>query len=285
MVKQTLTTIDHCRDVAGLEYVYPVLSRRAGGLSIGINFNTNNACNWRCVYCQVPNLVRGNAPAMDFQLLAEEFRFFLDTVRNGGFFDRFNVPKELRVIKDIAISGNGEPTSLRAFDKAVLLIGQLAQEKEVLPLSQFVLITNGSLIHRTSVQKGLKILNDYQGQVWFKLDSATESRRRKINNSRQTNKSVLNNLKRSSALCETHLQTCVMDFLSCSEKEDEKAAYLNLLGEIKKSSVKVNKIMFYTTARPSLQPEAMDIKKRGKKEMNQFAKSAETLGYQVTCSY
>lgn len=78
-MSQKLTTSDHSRDIAGLKYVYPVISRRAGGLSIGINFNTNNACNWRCVYCQVPDLVRGAAPEMDFGLLEQELRFFFKT--------------------------------------------------------------------------------------------------------------------------------------------------------------------------------------------------------------
>ncbi|OYZ39127.1 MAG: radical SAM protein, partial [Methylotenera sp. 24-45-7] len=57
--KKTLTTTDHNRDVIGMKYVYPVVSRRAGGVSIGINLNVNNACNWRCIYCNVPDLTRG----------------------------------------------------------------------------------------------------------------------------------------------------------------------------------------------------------------------------------
>ena len=57
----TLGTDDHSRDAAGLKYVYPVVSRRAEGVSVGINLNPNNACNWRCVYCQVPDLVLGAA--------------------------------------------------------------------------------------------------------------------------------------------------------------------------------------------------------------------------------
>ncbi len=63
--RKALSTTDHSRDGAGLSYVYPVVSRRAGGVSVGINLNTNNACNWRCIYCQVPDLVRGAAPPVD----------------------------------------------------------------------------------------------------------------------------------------------------------------------------------------------------------------------------
>ena len=75
-----LTIRDHSRDVAGLTYVYPVLSRRAGGISVGINFNVNNACNWRCVYCQVPDLALGSAPEVDLLKLRDELCFFLDYV-------------------------------------------------------------------------------------------------------------------------------------------------------------------------------------------------------------
>ena len=44
-----LDSTDHSRDSAGMTYVYPVVSRRAGGVSIGMNLNPNNACNWRCI--------------------------------------------------------------------------------------------------------------------------------------------------------------------------------------------------------------------------------------------
>ncbi len=81
-----LTTSDHNRDKAGLTYIYPVLSRRSGGLSVGVNLNTNNACNWRCIYCQVPNLIRGSAPTVNLEQLAQELRSFLGDVIHGNFF-------------------------------------------------------------------------------------------------------------------------------------------------------------------------------------------------------
>ncbi|MCG8997432.1 radical SAM protein, partial [Laribacter hongkongensis] len=62
MTSTPLTPHDHSRNSAGFQYVYPVLSRRAGGVSVGINLNPNQACNWRCIYCQVPGLVRSQAP-------------------------------------------------------------------------------------------------------------------------------------------------------------------------------------------------------------------------------
>ena len=78
-----LTVEDHNRDVSGLTYVYPVVSRRAGGVSIGINLNINNACNWRCLYCQVPNLTRGTPPPINLALLEKELRSFLNELLHG----------------------------------------------------------------------------------------------------------------------------------------------------------------------------------------------------------
>ena len=240
MTKQ-LTTIDHSRNVVGLKYVYPVISRRAGGLSIGINVNTNNACNWRCVYCQVPELVRGTAPEMNFQLLEEEFKFFLDQVLNGDFYDQFNVPEQNRVIKDIAISGNGEPTSIKNLDRVIALIGKIATQKKVFPESDFILITNGSLMHQKGVQNGLRALNRYRGQVWFKLDSATEQGRKKINNAQLSNKKVLENLQLSTTLCETSIQMCMINYLSIEESKNENKAYLQLLELLKKTRLRLPK--------------------------------------------
>lgn len=280
-MSQKLTTTDHSRDIAGLKYVYPVISRRAGGLSIGINFNTNNACNWRCVYCQVPDLVRGSAPEIDFLLLEQELRFFLKQVLEGDFYQQYEVPEQHRVIKDIAISGNGEPTSLKNFDQAIELIGKIATQMKVLPASNFVLISNGSLIHQSHVQAGLKSLNKYNGEVWFKLDSVTTLGRKKINDCKQATEKVLENLILSSQLCETKLQTCMLEFLSAEEAEKERQAYVGFLME---SKAKIKEVMLYTLARPSLQPEASQLAKMDQQTMSQFANQLSEQGYQVTVS-
>ncbi|MGZ5575701.1 MAG: radical SAM protein [Methylobacter sp.] len=280
----TLTTTNHSRDIAGLRYVYPVLSRRAGGLSIGINFNTNNACNWRCIYCQVPDLKIGAAPDLDFQLLEDELRFFLDDVLNGDFYRRFQVDEDKQVIKDIAISGNGEPTSLKDFDKAVALIGRVATEAGVLPHSNFVLITNGSLVHRSGVQNGLKVLKEYGGEVWFKLDSATEQGRALSNNARQSSKASVENLLLCAKLCPTKLQTCLLEYDKQGWSREEKDAYLDLLRNIKEKGYMLKEVMLYTLARPSHQPESERLEKLPVGELNAFADEIRRLGFEVLVS-
>jgi wyosine [tRNA(Phe)-imidazoG37] synthetase (radical SAM superfamily) len=279
-----LITHNHSRDIVGLKYIYPVLSRRAGGLSIGINFNTNNACNWRCIYCQVPDLTVGSAPKMDFQLLEEELRFFLAIVLYGDFYQQFQVEENQRVIKDIAISGNGEPTSLKSFAKAVELIGRVATEFGVLPNSHYVLITNGSLVHQPKVQAGLKVLKAYSGEVWFKLDSATDEGQTLMNNARQSCQSHVENLLLAAQNCPTKLQICLVDYEGNGLFEQEKVAFLNLLATIKPANANIQHVMLYTIARPSLQPEASRLAPLSMEALNNFANDIRLLGFDVSVS-
>src|SRR5512142_302742 len=175
-----LTTARHDRDVVGYTYVYPVVSRRAKGVSIGINLNPNNACNWRCIYCQVDGLVRGAAPSLDLALLERELNAVLDAVEHGAFLQDHVAP-EHRHLSDLAISGNGEPTSSPQFPDVVELLGRIRQSRELVRELPVVLITNGSLADRASVQSTLARLAEIGGRVWFKLDAGSDEGLRRTN--------------------------------------------------------------------------------------------------------
>ena len=280
-----LTVKDHNRNAAGLTYIYPVISRRSGGLSIGINFNTNNACNWHCVYCQVPNLSLGAAPELDFELLETELTFFLQDVLHGDFYDRFEMEPELRVIKDIAISGNGEPTSVKGFAKVIELIIRVTEQAKIPDPFQYVLITNGSLIHHSDVQDGLKLFNQYNGQVWFKLDSATDKGRDLTNHSALSLQKHTENLLISARLCSTWVQTCMLQFESGQGlvNATEQEAYLALLQQVSQQ-VSLQGVMLYSLARESLQPEANMITSVTEQQLNDFTQRVRQLGLTVKAS-
>ena len=166
-----------------MTYVYPVVSRRAGGVSVGINLNPNNACNWACIYCQVPNLVRGSGPELDLAVLESELRALLTEILHGDFMQN-HVPEGARRLNDIALSGNGEPTSSRQFPAVIDLIGRIKTEFGLKGKVKLVLISNGSLMDRSRVQSGLRRMAGLDGEVWFKVDSATVEGLRRINQTR-----------------------------------------------------------------------------------------------------
>jgi wyosine [tRNA(Phe)-imidazoG37] synthetase (radical SAM superfamily) len=283
-----LSVKNHDRDVAGYQYIYPVVSRRSGGLSIGINFNTNNACNWGCVYCQVPDLSIGTAPELDFKLLRKELAEFLKDVLHGTFYERFQLEPEMRVIKDIAISGNGEPTSVKDFSQAIAVITEQVEQAGISEPFQYVLITNGSLLHKADVQAGLRLFNQYHGQIWFKVDSVTELGRANINHAAISRHKQRENLLMSAKLCSTWLQTCVLKFVSNTDvygllEEQEQTAYLDFLRTII-TEVSLRGVMLYGLARASLQPEANYITSANMSQLHAFADRIRQVGVNVKVS-
>jgi wyosine [tRNA(Phe)-imidazoG37] synthetase (radical SAM superfamily) len=279
-----LTTSDHNRDKAGLTYIYPVLSRRSGGLSVGVNLNTNNACNWRCIYCQVPNLIRGSAPTVNLEQLAQELRSFLGDVIYGNFFDREEVSDEFRVIKDIAISGNGEPTTAREFDQVVNVIELILKEYGLLGSVKCVLITNGSMVNKVHVKKGLQKLAEMNGEIWFKVDSATPIGIAKINQVKGSNTSTLKRLKIAAELCPTLLQTCVFSYKNKTPDDTETNAYLNLLKAVVSRKIPIKGVLLYGIERQSLQPEAKIINKVPEAWLQELALQIKALSIDVSVS-
>ena len=280
-----LTTADHSRDSAGLTYVYPVISRRSGGLSIGINLNPNNACNWRCIYCQVPDLIRGSSPEIDLQQLQKELDGFLNDVIHGDFYDRYEVAEDLRTIKDIAISGNGESTSAAEFDQVIELIGQSISRFVLQNKIKLVLITNGSLAHKEVVQSGLATMKSINGEVWFKLDSATDAGLKNINNAGISIERVKENLRIMSELCPTWLQTCVFKLDGELPSSNECESYLQFLSDLKKENIKIDGVLLYGLARPSMQLEAPRLSAVSEAWMNKFADEISQLGFQMRVNH
>jgi wyosine [tRNA(Phe)-imidazoG37] synthetase (radical SAM superfamily) len=276
----SLDVTDHSRDSAGLRYVYPVISRRASGVSVGINLNTNNACNWRCIYCQVPELKRGAAPPVDLALLEQELRGFLHELLHGDFMQR-RVPEGARRINDIALSGNGEPTSAKEFEQVITLIGKLRQELELPSLIKLVLITNGSLMHRKNVQRGVYKLAQLNGEVWFKVDRASKAGMQRINNIRISMVKVRENLATSIALCPTWLQTCWFMLDSEPPGKQDEDDYLNFLATLLRDNIKPEGVLLYSLARPTLQPEAPQLAAMSEEQLEAFAVRIRALGLET----
>ncbi|MBU1265147.1 MAG: radical SAM protein [Gammaproteobacteria bacterium] len=276
----TLTPIDHDRDSAGMTYVYPVVSRRAGGVSVGVNLNPNNACNWACVYCQVPNLVRGTAPEIDLAQLEAELRAMLDDILHGDFMQT-RVPEGARRLNDIALSGNGEPTSAKAFPQVIELIGRVIADFELVGKIKLVLITNGSLVDRPRVQDGLGKMTALNGEVWFKFDSATAAGMRSINQTRISPDKQFERLAVAARLCPTWLQTCVFALDGAPLSDAEQAAYLAAVARIRQQAIPVRGVLLYGLARPSMQPQASRLSALPAEWLEAFAKKIRVAGLPV----
>src|SRR3954463_8196529 len=103
--------LDHPRVFRENTFVYPVLSRRSRGISIGVNLNPDKVCNFDCIYCQVDRRSAADTEFVESDRLYEELEQALELVVSGALYrdDRFAAtPEALRRLNDIAFSGDGE---------------------------------------------------------------------------------------------------------------------------------------------------------------------------------
>ena len=266
-----------------MTYVYPVVSRRAGGVSVGVNLNPNNACNWACVYCQVPDLTRGTAPDIDLAQLEAELRALLTDILHGDFMQT-RVPEGVRRLNDIALSGNGEPTSAKAFPQIIELIGRVMAGFDLVGKIKLVLITNGSLADRPRVQDGLRKMAALNGEVWFKFDSAIASGMRSINQTRIAPDKQFERLAAAAQLCPTWLQTCMFALDGVPPSDAEQAAYLAAMVRVRQQRIPVQGVLLYGLARPSMQPQAKRLSALPVPWLEAFAEKIRAAGLPVKVS-
>ena len=261
-------------------YVYPVVSRRAGGVSVGVNLNPNNACNWRCLYCQVPDLKRGGPPPIDQVQLEDELRQMLTAIVHGDFLAS-QVPEAMRRLNDVAISGNGEPTSAPEFPAVVELIGRVLADFALLGSIRLVLITNGSLAGKSRVRAGLRSMAGLGGEVWFKFDRATRAGMRLVNDSASDPERHYQRLKIVAGLCPTWVQTCLFALDGQPPEQAEVAAWLGMLMRAVNEGVPLRGVLLYGLARPSMQAEAERLSALPEAWLRELAGRVEALGLAV----
>ena len=186
----------HPRSYRENKFVYPVLSRRSRGISIGVNLNPDKVCNFDCIYCQVDRRSEAETRFVEFdQLLAEldeMFRF----VTSGDIYDDEtfrDVPAELRRLNDVAFSGDGEPTTYKNFDEIVSRAAEL-KRRHALENVKLVLITNASMFHRPAVERGLEILDANNGETWAKLEAGTDEYFQLVERTKIPFRQVLDNI-------------------------------------------------------------------------------------------
>ena len=252
---------NHTRRFAENRYVYPVLSRRAGGLSIGVNLNRNMACTFRCVYCQVDREAGGAGGGrlpepVDLGVLADELDQMVAAVQSGRLFEgpRFaTTPEHLRRLNDIALSGDGEPTLCPQFAEAVEVCARVRRQHGLDDV-KLVLITNASLLDRERVRRGLAVLDGAHGEIWAKLDAGTEAYYRRVSRSAVPFAKILDNLREAARARPIVIQTLLMRLEGQPPPAEELAEYCRRLGELAAAGGRIKLVQLYTVARRPAEP-------------------------------
>jgi len=249
---------DHARNWQQNLYCYPVVSRRSGGLSIGVNLNPDKACNFDCIYCQVDRTTPATVRKVDLEIVRRELDGLIRIAQSGDLWQQtpFNaVPPEKRVIQDIAFSGDGEPTTYPKFDEAVQLAADLRQQHK-LSDTKLVLITDACYLTRPIVERGLNIMDANNGEIWAKLDAGTEDYYQAINRPNYPLQHVLENIRAAAQQRPVVIQSLWMRVHDEPPPTSEIKAFCRRLQEIIDAGGKIKLIQLYTIARETTEEYA-----------------------------
>ncbi|NJL30882.1 MAG: hypothetical protein HC898_04215 [Phycisphaerales bacterium] len=148
---------EHPRSWRDFTYLYPVISRRSRGLSIGINVNLNQKCSFDCVYCSVDTtpVPAAEATKVNLDVLESELAQMLELVRSGEIWNDAalrDTPDKYRRLNDIAFSGDGEPTIYPKLDEAMARVAAV-KARHKLRDARIVLVTNTSGLERLPARR------------------------------------------------------------------------------------------------------------------------------------
>jgi wyosine [tRNA(Phe)-imidazoG37] synthetase (radical SAM superfamily) len=261
---------DHSRHFADFAFVYPVISRRSRGLSLGVNLNPDKVCNFDCVYCEVDRTRPGRAKQVDLVRMQEELSAMIRLVKSGGLAlePKFSeAPALARDIKDIAFSGDGEPTTAANFAACVQAVADVKQA-EGLTQTKIVLITNAAGLDKAEVKRGLEILDANVGEVWGKLDAGTEAYFRRVNRTPVQFERILRNLQATARARPIVIQSLFFRLNGAAMPPEELAAYCARLNAIVAAGGQIREVQAYTIARPTPEPSATKL---GAEELNVIA--------------
>ncbi len=246
----------HSRNWRENLYVYPVISRRSEGLSVGVNLNPDKACNFDCVYCQVDRKVPPVVRKVDPDVLRDELDHMASIAVSGELFDDVqfgHVPPAYRRFNDIAFSGDGEPTASPQFPAAVHIAAEI-RRKYGLHEVKLILITDSAFLTRPKVADALAELDANNGEIWAKLDAGTEEHYRLINRPNVPLATILDNITQTARIRPVVIQSLWMNVHGSPPPDAEVDAFAQRLRDILQAGGRLKLVQMHTIARQTAEP-------------------------------
>jgi wyosine [tRNA(Phe)-imidazoG37] synthetase (radical SAM superfamily) len=187
------------------------------------------------------------------------------------------VPANLRRLNDIALSGDGEPTTYKNFDEIIEACAEVKRNAEKrnrecevgsgkiapsrhspLPAGypraggsplKMVLITNASMFHRPHVERGLEILDRNNGEIWAKLEAGTDEYYHLIERTPIPFRQILDNITSAARVRPLVIQSLFMRVAGEPPSEAELEAFCDRLNEITTAGGQLKLVQIYTIAR------------------------------------
>lgn len=235
--------------------IYPAVSRRAGGLSLGVNlFPEGKRCNFDCAYCEVTAEKGGSA--FTSEGLWAELEEWIGSHRAESGSARFGAGV---LPVDIAFAGDGEPTLSSHLAEAIDIVAEARRRwPATLGGTKIVLITNSTgfldpqvsgVLHRAAEDHGL--------EIWAKLDAGSEDWYRRVNRKGPPFGLLVDGLLEFARLRPVVLQTMFCALAEAPRgrptvpSEREIDAWIDLVFSLASRGARFSEIHLYTQSRPA----------------------------------
>ncbi len=238
---------------AGSTHVYAVISSRARGLSVGVNLNPDQFCNFDCCYCEVDrrSLARGATPEpVNAHALAHELAGALSMVNAGSLLKHAYfaaLPPPMLQMVHVAISGDGEPTLCPNFAEAVEAVVHL-RAAGIVPYFKLVLLTNATALDEPLVRAGLRLFTR-SDEIWAKLDAGTQEGMDLINRSAVPLGKVLQNILQLARQRPVIVQSMFVEVDGRLPERTELCELASRLNHLKEGGAQIPMVQVYSATR------------------------------------
>lgn len=270
------------REFLGNRFVYAVVSPRARGLSIGVNLNPDQECNFDCIYCEVDRRNRCRAAQLDVDAMAGELSRTLAMVHSGALATTpgfQGLPADLLKLRQVNLSGDGEPTLCPVFLDVVQAVSHV-RARSGLPFFKIVLITNATGLNRPEVIEGIRSLTG-RDEVWAKLDAGTQAYMDRINQPTVLLDKVLANILSLAQQRPVVIQSLFPMVRGQEPLEQEIREYSQRLQELKEAGAKISLVQIYSANRPTPRSECSHLPLRSLARIAQTVRATTGLPVEV----
>ncbi|MBI3413916.1 MAG: hypothetical protein HY043_01140 [Verrucomicrobia bacterium] len=246
------TAFGCARDFLDNRFVYTVVSPRARGLSVGVNVNPDQFCNFDCAYCEVNRSEKPREAKLDVEVMIAELERTLALAQNNGLRTREcyqHLPEELLQLRHVTLSGDGEPTLSENFAAVVEAVTHLRACGRF-PFFKIVLLTNASGLDQPAVTEGLRLFTP-RDEVWAKFEAGTQEYMDRVNKPGCPLEQILANILSLARQRPVIIQSLFPALAGQGPPASEIETYARHLKDLRNSGAQIPLVQIYSATRPT----------------------------------
>jgi wyosine [tRNA(Phe)-imidazoG37] synthetase (radical SAM superfamily) len=250
-------------------------------LSIGINMNPDKGCDFDCIYCEVDRTHRERPLRLHVEVMLAELESLLTLVETGRLGELGYHPSspELLPFKEVALSGDGEPTLCPKFRQIVEAIVQYRARRPP-PHFKIVLLTNATGLHFRDTLAGIALLTA-EDEVWAKLDAGTQAYMDLVNRPGIPIDLILRNIRDLAMSRPVIIQSLFPLIDGVEPPEEEIVAYAKNLRELREAGACIPLVQIYSAHRTAVNPSCTHLPLRSLSKIARTVREISGLNAEV----